>query len=191
MPRLISLQLRHFFLCRLSLLLVERDYTLIFNRSCVGLLSPTCYRSSRISRGPHQNCHYTAFIWRRYRAAGLLARNYRNQYSIPGRSKTVSSPKRHVVLGPSHAPNQWLPQTFSKRIALRGEGVKTTTPSCAEAKDQWSYPSTPPHALLECTGTTLMFIFFYKIHFIRINGKHKVRNDSELNLQIPTAPKAF
>ena len=45
--------------------------------------------------------------------------------------------------------------------------------SSADAKNDMSYISTPPHAFMEHTGTTFAFIC-YKIYFMcTVNGKHK------------------
>jgi hypothetical protein len=95
--------------------LVKLDYMLIYNRSCVGLLSPTYYRCSRISHGPHQHCHYTAFIWRPYCVRAS------NRDSIPGTSYASS-------FLPS-GQRFWSPLTFQAEgyWGRRRPGVKVTT----------------------------------------------------------------
>jgi hypothetical protein len=162
LPQLISHRLRHFFLRRLSLFLVERDYTLIFNRSCVGLLSPTCYRSSRISRGPHQHCHYTAFVWRRYSAAGIGLETAGINIRFPQMEDSLFSQTSSGSAAHPHSKPIATADAFPGGTWTGAEGceVDHSTPSSAEAKNEWSCTSTPPHAFMECTGTTFAFILF-------------------------------
>ena len=96
-----------FFLSRLSLFFVERDYMLIFNSSCVGLLSPTYYRSSRISHGPHQPVftqHSLQIVLRP--GYGLLTQQSR--FDSRHKLRIVSSLKLPAVLEPTNIPGRRL-----------------------------------------------------------------------------------
>ena len=71
----------------------------------------------------------------------------------------VSSPKRPAVLVPIHATNLMATADAFPGRRERAGKVYRDPPSSAEAKNEWSYTSTPPHAFTECTGRNVTLIF--------------------------------
>jgi hypothetical protein len=165
-----STDLLHFFHRRLYMFLVERDYMLIYNRSCVGLVPYVLSLLPYLTPSPPALSLHSIHFGDRT-APGLAIK-----IRFPAQATHRLFSQAASGSGPTHIPSRRRPGGEDDHL----------NPSSAVTKNERSYISTPPHALLfilfyftrlniycifqsqEYTGTTYIYIYIsVKVVFVK------------------------